>query len=103
MNFEKGKSPKKSLNLGIFSLKEFEDDHKAMHYIFHNLEIIVEGSDGNTITEKIEDYVSKYVKVDDGYPGIDWIKEGKADPSLMYLIVQHIIPNKDEIRKRFRP
>ena len=102
MKFERGHSVKESLNLGIFSLNIFDDDHKAMHYIFHNLETILEGSKGKTIIEKIEHYVSRYVKVDDGFSGIDWIKAGQADPSLMYLIVQHITPRKDEIRKRLR-
>jgi hypothetical protein len=102
MKFERGHSVKESLNLGIFSLKEFDSDEKAMHYIFHNLETILEGSEGQTIIEKIEYYVSRHVKVDDGFSGIDWIKAGKADPSLMYLIVQHISPRADEIQKRFR-
>ena len=105
MRFERGRKINESLQIGVFSPKEFNNDFEAVKYIFDNLEIIFGDFDGRSLPSKIESYVIKYVKViNDGYgEEPNWREMGMGDPSLMSLIIREIQENKEEIRKRLRP
>lgn len=104
MRFERGREIKRSLEIGIFSPREFQDDYEAMEFIFENLEAIFGKPNGYTLLTKIEEYVLNYVHIyNNGYDGPNWKEIGMADPSLMGLIVPRLEKEKDEIRKRIRP
>jgi len=99
MNFERGKDPKESLKLGLYQVRHFKDDYEATDWILSKLKTIMNlDGDGLTRWEKLEQYVIKYVIVDDSFPPYRDI--GIADPSLMFLIKRKLESNGIRIRIR---
>ena len=85
MNFERNKDPKEALAIGLYQVRHFKDDYKAVDFILPILDsIISKKGDGLTRMQRLEEYVRDYIRVDDG---IGYFPQGKvADPSLMFLI-----------------
>ena len=104
MNFERGKDPKASLEIGIFSPRVFLSDERATDHILFNIKAINENMEGENLLLKIENYVIQYVKIDNytSQYDPDWKSMGMGDPSLMGMIAQKLQFYKDEIRERIR-
>jgi hypothetical protein len=90
MNFERGKDPKRALQVGIFVKRSFKDDFSAGKFILSHLESIVNGNKklGLSIGQKVEEYIMNYITVDDGFNPV-W--DGKfPDPSLLWIVRSEI-------------
>lgn len=89
MDFERGKDPKRALQVGIFVKRSFKDDIVAGKFILSNLEVIVKENKkpGISIGQKVEEYVRDYITVEDGavFGGLSGKVEG---PSLVWLFVR---------------
>lgn len=94
LNFERGIDPKKSMNVGLFIKRDFNNLNEAIDWIYNHLsailkidkipEDIIMGEKRNTskihtylyfkekYIYKIEDYIDKYLTIND--KKIDWIE-----------------------------
>jgi len=84
MYFERYKDPKESLELGVFRVHHFENDFQAKDFIMSVLPTILGQNSDLSLGEKLEEYVMKYIRVNNGsnFP----INQHVADPSLMCLL-----------------
>ena len=97
MKFERGKDIKDILKLGVFQKREFADDYVAMDFLVKVMPFILAQDDGKEPKVKMELYVMKYIRVNDGgfFP-----EDQMANPSLMFLVNATLMgsPCKEEWR-----
>ncbi len=98
MDFERGKSVKEAISIGLFSKREFNDDFEAAYFIMPHLKIIMGIKDLNELPnlmtrhdkpyQKLIQYTVDYITVNDGI--VFERTFDHPDESLLYLIVDRI-------------
>jgi len=91
MNFERGKSVKNALGLGVFTKRVFPTDEHAAEYILSVLpQILLNGDrEYHNNLRILQLYVIDYIVIDEAG---GFLPSDVADPSLMWLI-EHWLSN----------